>query len=170
MLQSLSSGDSLAGVKLNHGHGKVQLILGESIEKLRSVLLSELREGGLEVGQFADSWPSLVSWRAVKLENLKDLIDLRIAHEEWSFLDELGEDATDGPHVDAKGVLSLSQQDFWGSVPQSLNLMCEGFDGDGEGSCEAEIANFDIAFLVNEQILWLQIPVDDSFGMTVVNA
>ena len=109
MFQSLSCGDSLAWVKSNHGHGKVELVLCEASENLFGILHSELGEGGFEVGQFADSWPGLFSWRAVELEDLENLIDLRIAHEEWSLLNELSEDAADGPHVDAQRVLSLGE-------------------------------------------------------------
>ena len=109
MFQSLSGSDSLAWVKGNHGHSEIQLVLGEAAENLLGVLHSEFREGRFKVGQFADPWPGLFGWRAMELEDLENLIDLRIAHEEWSFLDEFGENAADGPHVNAKGVFPLAE-------------------------------------------------------------
>ena len=45
----------------------------------------------------------------MELEDLEDLINLRVTHKERSFLDEFSEDAADGPHVDAQGVLLLAQ-------------------------------------------------------------
>ena len=47
--------------------------------------------------------------------------------------------------------------------------MGERFDGDGECPCEAEVADLDVALIVDKEVLRLEVPVDDSFGVAVVN-
>jgi len=105
----------------------------------------------------------------MELEDLENLIDLRIAHEKWSLLDELSKDASDGPHVDAKRVFSFSKKNFWSSIPESFDLMCKSLDWDGKCPCETEIANLDVALVIDKEILGLKVPMDHSFGVAVVD-
>lgn len=55
-------------------------------------------------------------------EDLEDLINFRVAGEEWLARAHLSEDGTDGPHVDSGGVLATTKQNFRGSVPQCDDL------------------------------------------------
>ena len=52
-------------------------------------------------------------------EDLEDLVNLRVAGEEWLARAHLGEDRAYGPHVDSGGVLASTEQDFWRAIPQS---------------------------------------------------
>jgi hypothetical protein len=70
----------------------------------------------------------------VVLEDLEDLVDLAIAAEERFLLDEFGEDAADGPDVHSQTVLPLSQEDLRRAVPEGLDLMREGLNGDTKGA------------------------------------
>jgi len=46
----------------------------------------------------------------------------------------------------------------------------QGLDRDGECPGEAKVTDFDIAFLIDKKILWLEVTVDNALGMTIVNA
>ena len=106
----------------------------------------------------------------MELEDLEDLINLRVTHKERSFLDEFSEDAADCPHVDAQGVLLLTQKDFWSSVPKSLNFMGQGLDWDGESSRKSEITDLKIALVGDKDVLRFEVSVEDPVGVHVVNS
>ena len=105
----------------------------------------------------------------MELEDLEDLIDLRVTHEQRLLLHQLSKDATDGPHVDAERVLALAEKDLRSSVPKGLDLVRKRLDRDGECSGKAEVTDLDIALVGDKQVLWLEISVDDPFGMAVVD-
>ena len=46
--------------------------------------------------------------------------------------------------------------------------MSESFNWDSESSGETKIGDLDISFLVNQDILWLEISMDDSSGVTEI--
>jgi len=54
------------------------------------------------------------------LEYLKNLIYLTVAHEQGFLLDQLMEDAADGPCIDAQSILLLTQEHFGSSVPNEI--------------------------------------------------
>lgn len=37
--------------------------------------------------------------------------------------------------------------------------------GNSKSSCQPKISQFDYSCFINEQVLWLQVPVDDSVGV-----
>jgi hypothetical protein len=56
-------------------------------------------------------------------EYFEYLINLRVARKEGiSLHDHLCKDATDGPHINSRGVMAGSQKHFRGAVPQRHNL------------------------------------------------
>jgi hypothetical protein len=55
-------------------------------------------------------------------EDLEDLVNLRIAREQWLLGDHFGEDASHRPHVDTGGVLATSQENLGSSVPERDDL------------------------------------------------
>lgn len=56
------------------------------------------------------------------LEDLEDLVDFRVTREQRFPCTHLREDGSDGPHVDAGGVLSATQENLWGTIPKGDNL------------------------------------------------
>ena len=83
----------------------------------------------------------------MELEDFEDLVNLRVTHEERPLLHQLGEDAPNSPHVDAKGVLTLPEKDLRSSVPKSLDLMRKRLNWNGKRSGETEITDLDIALI-----------------------
>ena len=56
------------------------------------------------------------------LEDLEDFVNLGVAGEQGLPRAHLGEDAADGPHVDAGRVLSAAEEDLRGAVPECHHL------------------------------------------------
>ena len=104
----------------------------------------------------------------MELENLENLVNLTVSTEKGLFLYQFSEDTANCPNINSKTVLFLSKQNFRSTIPESLNLMSEGFNGKRESTSESEICDFESASSVNEKILRLKISMDDSPGMAVM--
>jgi hypothetical protein len=101
-------GNSLVGVKGHHSGEQVKAKNVQVLSVVREGDSIPLREGGLEIGQLQSIWPVCLIWSSENLEDLKDLIDLRVSHEERAFLSHFGEDASKTPHVDTESILLLT--------------------------------------------------------------
>ena len=129
----------------------------------------EFGEGLLEVGQLVDVGPVVGGRCAVELEDLEDLVDFRIAIKEGSFLDEFGENAAYCPNIHSKTVLFLAKQHLRSSIPEGLDLMSEGLDGNSKSTRQPKVSNFEITSFIDKKVLRLEVPVDDPAGVAVVN-
>lgn len=63
----------------------------------------------------------------------------------------------------------MTQKDLWGAVPKGLDLMSQGLDRDGERSGKPEVTDLDITLLVHQKVLRFQVPVDNPFGVAVID-
>ena len=54
-------------------------------------------------------------------------------------------------------------------VPKSDNFMSVNSDRNPKGSCQTKVCNLDGAILVDQQVGWLQVSVQDSSGMAENN-
>lgn len=87
-----------------------------------------------------------------------ELVEGGLAGEEGLVDDELADDATDGPHVDALGVLGGADDDFRRTVPSGGDVV--GVDGAlvavglecGDGAGKAEVGDLHQAVGVEEKI------------------
>lgn len=77
----------------------------------------------------------------MELEDLEDLIDLAVPAEERLFLYQLGEDAPDCPNIHTQAVLPLPEQHLRRAVPECLNLMSKGLDGDAKSAGKSKVSN-----------------------------
>lgn len=55
-------------------------------------------------------------------EDFENFVNFRVTGEKWLARAHLREDGTDGPHVDASGVLTTAEQNLRGTVPECNNL------------------------------------------------
>ena len=62
-------------------------------------------------------------------EDAEQLINLRIAVEDGTFVGHLGEDAADRPDIDRHTVALRAEENFGSAVPQSDNLVSVNTDG-----------------------------------------
>jgi hypothetical protein len=92
------------------------------------------------------------------------------AGEEGTATVHLCYDAACGPDVNAGFVGAGSEEDVGGSVPEGDDFIGEGADRDSECSCETEICELKLPFVVDEEILGLEIAVQDSVRMAVIDS
>ena len=129
---------------------------------LAHVHAPKLREGRFEVRELQSIGPVILVWRSEDLENLEDLIDLRIAHEQRPTLYHLRENAASRPEIDSETVGLLPEQNLRAPVPERHDLVSVGLNGKAEGSGKTEVRKFDVLSLgVDEQILGLEVPMED---------
>ena len=77
-------------------------------------------------------WPVICIRCALHLEYFENLIYFGVANEESFSLCHLGEDATNAPYVDGRGVLLAAEQDLRRPVPQGNHLVRIRFDRQAE--------------------------------------
>lgn len=119
--------------------------------------------------ELCDTRPGALSRGAHYTEYSDNLVLIRSSREEGSSGIHLSHDTARGPYVNASVVRSATKQDVWGAIPQSDHFVGEGVDGDAKGTRETEIAKLEKAFAVNEEILRLEIPVEDSVLVTKID-
>lgn len=79
----------------------------------RDLLISDpLREARLEVREGSNARPFCFGRCAEDAEDLEDFVDFGVAGEEGLARAHLGEDAADGPHVDACAIGAAAEEDF----------------------------------------------------------
>lgn len=103
-------------------------------------------------------------------EDLEDLVNLGITSEQRLARAHLGEDAADGPHIDAGGVLAATEQNLRGAVPQRDDLVGVCAERHTEGSREPEIRELEVAVAVDQEILRLQVAVQHAVAVAVADA
>lgn len=89
---------------------------------------------GLVVGQGRDARPGLLGRRLQHAEDAEQLVDLRVALEQWPLGHHLGKDAGQRPDVDRAGVASRSEKDLGRSVPERYDFVGVDADGDAESA------------------------------------
>lgn len=175
VVYSLFCADASSGVVNQHALQQIQAVLAENldticIDHLVILLPLPLREAALEVWEGCHTRPVGLSWSAKNAEDLEDLVDLGVAWEERFAGGHLGEDAANGPHVDTSGVLTTTEQNFWRAVPESDDLVSVSAERNTECAGQTKIGQLQVAFLVDEQVLRLQVTVQDTVGVAVARA
>lgn len=100
--QSHLGANSLVRVEGCHALEQIDLQL---VQRWRVCLhgdASELREARFKVGQLQSIRPIVLVWSSEYLEDLKDLVDLRVACEQRLLLCHFREDAASTPEVNAQ--------------------------------------------------------------------
>ena len=81
-----------------------------------------------------------------------------------------GEDAADGPDVDAGGVELGAEQDFGRFVPQGDDLVGVGAQRDAEGARQSKVGQLQQAVAVHQQVLRLHVAVQHAVRVAVPDA
>lgn len=122
--------------------------------------------GGTHV--FAGNGVDDIVWgSAEKLGDDRELVDVILAREEGLALEHLGEDAAGTPDIDLDVVLLPGEHDFGGAVVTSRDIASHLRILDTR---KAEIANLQVAVLVDQDVAGLQVTVDDTGGVDVFEA
>ena len=86
------------------------------------------------------------------------LVLLAFAAEEGGHVDELTEDAPDGPDVDVRRVQLLAEQEFGGAVPKGDDDRRVMLQGRSVLPGQAKVADFEDPVIAQKDIGCLQIP------------
>lgn len=175
VMHGLLGADAASRVVDEHALEEVEAVLAEDLDTVRVddlvVLLPlPLRKATLEVREGSDAGPVGLGRSAEDAEDLEDLVDFGVTGEERLARGHLGEDAANGPHVDAGGVLATTEENFRGAVPESDDFVGVGAKRHTESASETEISQLEVALLVDEQVLWLQVTVQNAVGVAVAGA
>mmetsp|Transcript_15914 Transcript_15914/g.62183 ORF Transcript_15914/g.62183 Transcript_15914/m.62183 type:complete len:368 (-) Transcript_15914:146-1249(-) len=170
VLQGSARRDALGGVQVQHAAQEVQALLVEAGHGLRPRAALPAREERVVVGQVLDALPDSVAGRAADLEDLVELVDLRVARKERVQQQQLGEDAADRPDVDRRRVGLHAEEDLRRAVPQRHHVVRVGTERHVEGTCQAKIGDLQGALLVDQEVRRLEVPVDDAARVAVRQA
>jgi len=94
MPQGVFHGNPFSRVKSDHLAHKVKTLWIKLLENCCRVSCLETRISWLEIWTFLESRPGLFCWCAMELEDLENLINFRITHEQSSFLNHFMENTT----------------------------------------------------------------------------
>ena len=101
-----------------------------------------------------------VVWRCTQeLRDDGELVDVILAGEEGLALEHLGKDTAGAPNVDLNIVLLPGKHDLRRTVVSRRHISCHLRILD---SRQAEIADLQIAVLINQDVARLQVSVDDA--------
>ena len=175
VVDRLLCADASSGVVHEHALQQVQAVLTENldaicVDHLVILLPLPLREAALEVWEGRHTRPVGFGRSAENAEDLEDLVDLGVTREEGLAGSHLGEDAPNGPHVDTGRVLATTKQNFGRAVPESNYFVGVSAERNTEGASQTEIGQLQVALLVNEQVLRLEVTVQDAVGVAVARA
>lgn len=121
-----------------------------------------LGEVGLVVWQLGHSGPHLLVRGAHDFEDSDQLVADGRAGEEGTARGHLGKDAASGPDVDGRGVLARAHEHVGGTVPQGDDLVRVRADGNAESTGKTEVSKLELALLVDEEVLGLEVTVEDT--------
>ena len=110
---------------------------------------------------------NLLIWQTKNLDKIfEELVDSGGSHEDL-FVEEFGEDAADGPHIKSSGVVFFVKEvEFGCSVVPGGDILGQDVvlvDLSDLHIRLAEITDLHIPILVDKDVQWLEIPVDDTF-------
>ena len=126
-----------------------------------------LGESWFEIREFQSLWPIVFIWGSLNCEYFKDLVDFWVADEKGSPLCHFSKYTTHWPYVNWCWVLLSPKENLWGSVPKCDDFMGVSFDWETESSCQTEICELNISFLIYQKVLRLKISVHNSVSVAV---
>ena len=112
--------------------------------------------------KLADAGPGPLRRGAHETEDFLELVFVGGAGEERAARVHFRHDAAGRPDVDAGVVGARAEQDVRRAVPERDHFVAERVDGDAERSCQPEIGKLELPFVVDEQVLGLQVAVQDA--------
>lgn len=128
-----------------------------------------LREVAAPVGQFAYVRPGDVVRRAERVEDLVDLVDLRVADKQRVALLHLCHDAPDRPDVDSPVIVLAPQQDLGSALPECDDFVSVGPGREGVGPGQAEVGQLDsLGVEFDQHVLGLEVAVEDALLVALI--
>lgn len=120
------------------------------------------RKVRLVIRKLCDAGPDIFRWGAHTSEDAEQLINLRVAVEEWLPCNHLRKNASNAPDINRSGVALTTKKNLRGAIPESNDFVCVDANGNTERASKTEISQLDGAVVIEQKILWLQIAMNDS--------
>ena len=117
---------------------------------------------GFVFRKLRDAGPGALGWCAHYSEDFLKLVFVCGAGEEGPAGIHFCHYTPCRPDVDAGVVGAGAEEDVGGAVPEGNNLVGEGVDGDTEGAGEAKVGKFELAFVIDEEVLRFEVAVEDA--------
>lgn len=108
--------------------------------------------------------------RAKQFEDALDHLDRGVSGEERLHDDHLEENAADRPHVNRYRVLSRAKQQLRRPIPHRDDFMRIWPQRHGESASEAKVRNLNDAFVSEQDVLRLQVPMHDPVAVNRVDS
>ena len=122
-------------------------------------------EIGFVFRELGDAGPRALGWCAHYAEDFLKLVFVCGAGEEGPAGVHFCHYAACRPDVDAGVVGAGAEEHVGGAVPEGDNFIGERIDGDAEGPGEAKVGEFELAFVVDQEILRFEVTVEDPIVM-----
>ena len=172
-MEGLSSSDPSSWVVLEHFHEQIEAIIIDffGADQFSQVERAVLRPvDRLEFAHLTNARPLFLS--GLSSHDAEDLLKLgfvAFTAEKHLIYGQLCKNAADRPDVYWSGILVHLQEQLRATVVESHHTLGVRLDGDGKGASETKVTDFDLFVLLSSQenILWLQVPVDDALRVAV---
>lgn len=117
-----------------------------------------------------DSRPSALGGRTHDTEDADELVFVGCSGEEGAAAVHLCHDAAGGPDVDAGAIGAGTEENIRGTVPEGDDFVREGVDGNAESTGQTEICKLELTFVVDKEILRLEIAVKNSVFVAEIDS
>ena len=118
-------------------------------------------EVGFVFRELGDAGPGALGWCAHYAEDFLELIFVCGAGEEGPSGVHFCHYAARRPDVDAGVVGAGAEEDVGCAVPEGDNFVGEGIDGNAEGAGKSKVGEFELAFVVDQEVLRFEVAVED---------
>lgn len=101
----------------------------------------------------------LLRWLSQNFSDKGKLVYMVFSREKWRFENHLGQNTPDTPHVNTVSVFLPCQHDFRRAIIPSRDIaghLGVLFSG------QAKVTNFQVAVIINQNVSWLEVTVNDS--------
>ena len=119
-------------------------------------------EVGFVFWKLGDARPGALGWCAHNSEDFLKLVFICSAGKEGPAGVHFCHYAPCRPDVDAGVVGAGAKEHVGGAVPEGDNFVGEGVDGDAKGTGEAKVGEFELAFVIYQEVLRLKVAVEDT--------
>ena len=119
----------------------------------------------MEVGfifwELRDARPGALGWCAHYAKDFLKLVFVCGTGEEGPAGVHFCHYAACRPDVDTGVVGAGAEEDVGGAIPEGDNFIGERIDGDAEGTGEAKVSKFELAFVVDQEVLRFEVTVEN---------
>lgn len=127
-------------------------------------------KGGLVLGKLRDARPRSLARSAHEPEDFLQFILVGGAREERTSGVHFCHDAARGPDINAGVVGTRAEENVWRTIPQGDDFVGKGVDRNAESASETKVSKLELALVVDEKILRLEIAMEHAILVAECNS